>query len=100
MFGGTIWFQEKEKKTISQKSLQEMKPIVKEFFDFLRLSLRNGATLSQFRLAIETKFGSDQSLWPQGTDSTSSPQKKEKAVKRKREEKSNDDPTLEKRQHR
>ena len=79
---------EKEKKTISDKSLGEMKPIVKCFCDFLKLSLTNGTTLEQFRLAIETKFRSDVSLWPPGTDSTySSPMKEdkeEKGVKRKR----------------
>jgi len=67
---------EKDKKTISEKSLKEMEDIVKGFCDFLLLSLKDGVSLQQFRLAIETKYGSEASLWPPGCDSTYSPGRK------------------------
>ena len=89
---------EKDKKTISEKSLKEMEDIVKGFCDFLLLSLKDGVSLQQFRLAIETKYGSEASLWPPGCDSTYSPgrkreDKKVQGYKRKERE---DDPTSEK----
>jgi len=84
--------QNKVPKTISEESLKEMVFIVNNFCDFLKWGL-NGATLEQFRLHIETKFGSDVSLWPKGTDTTHSPlkkgqERKGQEMKRKREEKS------------